>query len=88
MVIELTPHQFQRREELTLKLRDGYISEEEANELMQILEYEKQQAISLNDVLAVFAIASLLYLLINFLSENKKKKKRKFRLSGFFSHFL
>ena len=89
MVIELTPHQLQRREDTTLKFRDGDISEEEANELMQILEYEKQQAISLNDVLAVFAIANLLYLLINFLSDNKKKKKkRKFRLSGFYSHFL
>jgi hypothetical protein len=87
MTIELTPYQLQRREELTLKLRDGEISEAEANELMRILEYEKKQAISLNDILAVFAIAGLLYLLINFLSENKKKK-RKTKLSGFFSYFL
>jgi hypothetical protein len=45
--------------------------------LKQILEYEKEQAINLNDILAIFAIAALLFAVASFLSNDKKKRKKR-----------
>jgi uncharacterized membrane protein len=76
VAIELDSYRFRRREELTLKLRDGTINRQEAEELRQILEYEQEQAINLKDLLAIFAIAALLFAVTSFLSDDKKKKKK------------
>jgi uncharacterized membrane protein len=77
MAIELDSYRLRRREELTLRLRDGTINRQEAEELKQILEYEKEQAINLNDILAIFAIAALLFAVASFLSNDKKKRKKR-----------
>jgi hypothetical protein len=76
-MIELTPKEINRREELTFKLRDGKITYEEAEELKQILEREKEKAISLNDIVALIAIGFFLAAVIGFLSEMDKKGKKK-----------
>jgi uncharacterized membrane protein len=76
VAIELDSYRFRRREELTLKLRDGTINRQEAEELRQILEYEQEQAINLKDLLAIFAIAALLFAVTSFLSDDQKKKKK------------
>ena len=77
MAIELDSYRLRRREELTLRLRDGTINRQEAEELKQILEYEKEQAINLNDILAIFAIAALLFAVASFISNDKKKRKKR-----------
>ena len=78
-MIQLTRDEIIRREELTLKLSDKMITREEAEELKRILEKEKEKAVSLNDMLALFAIGVLLISVVGFLSEldNKNKKKKK-----------
>jgi hypothetical protein len=80
MAIELSREQIKRREELTIKLRDKTINPYEAEELKRILEIEKEQATALNDLIAIFAIAGLLYILYEFISSNERKiKQLKFR---------
>lgn len=80
MAIELSREQIKRREELTMKLRDRTINPYEAEELKRILEIEKEQATALNDLIAIFAIAGLLYILYDFISSNERKTKQfKFR---------
>ncbi len=78
-MIQLTRDEIIRREELTLKLSDKTITREEAEELKMILEKEKEKAVSLNDMLALFAIGVLSIAVIGFLTEldNKNKKKKK-----------
>ncbi|MGH9953650.1 MAG: hypothetical protein ACRD5J_18700 [Nitrososphaeraceae archaeon] len=71
---ELTREQIIKRQKYTVKLRDGTIEPDEAEELRQILEIEKQRAISLNDIIAIGAIMFLLYAVIKFLSDGKKNK--------------
>jgi uncharacterized membrane protein len=81
MSIYLPPDQLKRRRELTSRLREGTITIEEAEELRQILELEKQQAEDTNDLLAIFAIAGLLLLVAAVIYESgKKKKSSKFKL--------
>ena len=81
-MIQLTRDEIIRREELTLKLSDKTITREEAEELKMILEKEKEKAVSLNDMLALFAIGMLSIAVIGFLTEldNKNKKKKKSKL--------
>ena len=76
-MIELTAKEINRREELTFKLRDGNITYEEAEELKQILEREKEKAISINDIDALIAIGFFLTAVIGFLSDMDKKGKKK-----------
>jgi hypothetical protein len=71
---ELTREQIRRREELTIKLRDRTITPDEAVELKNILELEKQKAITINDIFAIGAILFLLAAVASFLSDNKKRK--------------
>jgi hypothetical protein len=59
-LIQLTRYEINRREELTLKLSDKTITREEAEELKMILEKEKEKAIEIDDMLALFAIHVLL----------------------------
>jgi hypothetical protein len=79
----LTRDMILRRQELTLKLRDGTIKPEEAEELRQILEIEREKAQAINDIIAIGAILFLLGAVIAFLSDNKKKKKERSRISIF-----
>jgi hypothetical protein len=76
---ELTRDMIQRREELTLKLRDGIIQPYEAQELKEILEIEKERAEAIHDVIAIGAILFLLGAVIAFLSDSKKKSKKSWR---------
>jgi uncharacterized membrane protein len=76
---ELTPQDIIRREELTFKLQNRSLKYEEAQELKNILQKEKEKAISLNDIFALLAIAFFSSALVTFLSDLEKKiKKKKF----------
>jgi uncharacterized membrane protein len=76
MSIRLPSDKLRRRRELTARLEEGTITIEQAEELRQILELERQQAEATNDMLAIFAIAGLLFLLSALLYDRGKKKKK------------
>ncbi|MGB8035206.1 MAG: hypothetical protein WCF03_15445 [Nitrososphaeraceae archaeon] len=79
MSIELPSNQLRRRRELTVRLQEGIITIQEAQELKGILEMERQQAEATNDFIAIFAIAGLLLLLAAILPDEGKQKKKKSR---------
>jgi uncharacterized membrane protein len=74
--IRLPSDQLRRRRELTARLEEGRLTIEQAEELRQILELERQQAEATNDFLAIFAIAGLLLLVAAVLYDRGKKKKK------------
>ncbi len=65
-MVKLTKEQISRRVELTNKLRDQTITREEAEELKFLLDLEKQTAMSINDAVALLAIAFLTGAVISF----------------------
>jgi hypothetical protein len=83
---DLTREEIIRREQLTFKLKDKTLTYNEALELRQILEKEREKANSLNDFMALLAIGFFLTALFAFISdleEKEKKKKKSKRFSIF-----
>ena len=72
MSIEIDSVRLRRREYLIQRLRDRTIRPEEAQELRMMLEEERNQAMDVNDVLALFAIAGLLLILAGLLLDNRR----------------
>ncbi|GEM_PF-2476884 len=68
----ITPEQAKRRQELTEKLRMRVLTINEAEELRQLLEMEKNQATSLGDVIGALAVLVLIGLVIDYLSGDKR----------------
>jgi len=68
---DLTPQEVVRRVELTEKLKTKVLGTNEADELKVILEKEKKKATTGGDLLAVLAIAFLIGLVIEYLSDEK-----------------
>ena len=69
---DLTPQEVQMRKELTEKLKTKVLNPVEADKLKGILEKEKKKATTGGDMLTFFAIACLIGLVINYLSDDKK----------------
>ncbi len=68
---KLTLEEIQRRQELTEKLKTHVMNVNEAHELKQLLEKEKEQATSLGDIIAILGIAFLIGLVIAYIADNK-----------------
>jgi len=68
----LTPDQIRRKNELTMKMQTRVINPVEAEELRQLLEIEKQNAISGGDALKALGIVFLIGLVIAFLADDDK----------------
>ena len=66
----LTSVEIQRRKELTEKLQTRVLNPVEANELQGILEKEKTRAMSLGDLIALFAILYLSKKVIDYLGDH------------------
>ena len=71
-MVSLTPEQVVRKEELTQKLQRQIITIDEAIELRHLLEAEKQEAVSLGDLVKALGIIFLIGLVIAFLTDDKK----------------
>lgn len=69
---DLTFHEVRRRVELTEKLKTKVLNPNEADELKSILEKEKKKATTGGDLLTVLAIAFLIGLVLDYLSDEKK----------------
>ena len=69
MMVDLSPYELQRKEELQKKLRMRVLTVNEANELSQILEKEKLQATSTGDWKTALGIILLLGIVYAFLKE-------------------
>jgi hypothetical protein len=77
----LTAQEIVRREDLLIKFKEERISQEEAIELRNLLEREKQEAAEAGEFVVFLGIVLLLGLVIAFVSgEDKRKKKKKKRL--------
>ena len=69
---DLTPQEIQMRKELTEKLKTKVLNPVEADKLKGILEKEKKKATTGGDMLTFLAIAFLISLVIDYLSDDKK----------------
>ena len=73
----LTAKEIVRREDLLIKFKEERISQEEAIELRNLLEREKQEEAEAGEFVVFLGIVLLLGLVIAFVSgEDKRKKKR------------
>ncbi len=70
-MVDLTPDQITRKEELTHKLQMGIITTDEAIELRHLLEQEKQNAVSFGDFAKALGIVFLIGLVIAFLTDDR-----------------
>jgi hypothetical protein len=70
-LVNLTPEEVERRQELTEKLRTRTLTRSEAEELKILLEKERVQATSLGDVIAIIGIVFLIGLVIAFLADDR-----------------
>jgi len=68
-MVNLTPHEQQRKQELQEKLRTRVLTVNEANELQEILEKERIQATSSGDWRTALGIILLLGLVYAFLRD-------------------
>jgi hypothetical protein len=70
---KLTSEEIQRRKLLVAKFKENAITREEAEELKQLLEKEKQEASEAGEFLVLLGIVFLLALVIDFLSKHHVK---------------
>ena len=80
----LTEEEIRQRQQLTLRLKDGSLTNDEAQQLREILEKEKIIAQETHDLIALGAIIFLLGAVIYFLSKDDEKKKKKSKRFIFF----
>jgi len=66
----LTPEQIQRKHELTQKLETKVLTLPEADELTGILEQEKNDALSLGDLVKALAVIFLIGLVVAYLTDD------------------
>ncbi len=66
-MVKLTQDQIARRRELVEKFRQGLLTIQEAEELRQLLELEKQEVSESGDLMLLFGIILLLGLVIDYL---------------------
>ena len=78
-MVQLTSTETETKDHLIEKFRTGSLDIHEAEELIRILEKEKQQAIELGAIALLFAIALLLGVVIDYLSNKKSFWKKIFR---------
>jgi uncharacterized membrane protein len=73
----LTPEQIRRRQELTFKMNNGTITQQEAQELRGLLELEQREATASNDIIALLAIGALLVIVLAFLGDGGRRRRRR-----------
>jgi len=73
----LTPEQIRRRQELTYKMNNGIITQQEAVELRGLLELEQREATASNDIIALLAIGALLVIVLAFLGDGGRRRGRR-----------
>lgn len=66
----MTPEQIRKRQELTIKLNNKTINSEEAEQLKEILEIERNEATQSGDGVALLIIGLLLLALLAYLAGN------------------
>ena len=63
-----------RRRDLTEKLKTKELQKDEAKELKDILEKQKETALSLGDAIAILGIGILLALVIDYLTKDENEE--------------